>query len=612
MAEKVLFESQSLYFSYNTAFGVYVSVDNPPPFSLALGEKYQVVWDETEYEVTAIDTSAVMPNTVGAGNGAAWGYAGNNEPFVILYTEGSDISFISLTDTAPNTHTVSVYQMVEDVVVEDAVLYTVSSTSLKKVADAIREKSGSADPIAFPDGFVQKISSISGGGGGSSADVRYVTFMNGDTVLYKKPVAVGDDCVDVLTKGLISTPTKESDAQYNYTYYGWGATDNGAADANILKNITEDKKVYAIYTATIRSYTITYLDDDGVTVLHTQQVAYGTVPSHTPSGKDGYHFVGWIPEPTSVTGVASYVAKWKEIVGEPFGANCTYSLRDGVLTIDGAGAMPTYTTSTYTQRPWEGNTVTSVVISDGVTNIGNCVFYKMSAITSVDIADSVTSIGEYAFCNCSNLENVTIPDRTTNLGRYAFRNCSKLTSITIPASVTTFGAGAFQSAGLTSVTLQDGVTKIGHSMFYSCNKLANITIPDSVTSINNEAFSGCRALTSITIPGSVTDVNSSLFLNCSELTSVVIQNGVPKISSNMFSGCTKLANIAIPASVTNIDSYAFRNCTALNSATFEDADGWYVSTSSTATSGTNLTLTDPTQNATYLANTYYTYYWINT
>lgn len=310
MAEKVLFESQSLYFSYNTAFGVYVSVDNPPPFSLVIGEKYKVLWDGTEYETTAIDTSAVMPNTVGAGNGAAWGYAGNNEPFVILYTEGNDISFISLTDTAPNTHTVSVYQMVEDVVVEDAILYTVSSTSLKKVADAVREKSGSADPISFPDGFVQKIASISGGGGGSSADVRYVTFMNGDTVLYKKPVAVGDDCVDVVTKGLISTPTKESTAQYNFTYYGWGATDNGAADANILKNITEDKTVYAIYTSTVRSYTITYLDDDG-SVLNTQTLSYGVVPSYKPTKTD-YMFVSWVPAAVAVTGDATYTASWEE------------------------------------------------------------------------------------------------------------------------------------------------------------------------------------------------------------------------------------------------------------------------------------------------------------
>lgn len=146
----------------------------------------------------------------------------------------------------------------------------------------------------------------------ASDDVRYVTFMNGDTVLYKKAVATGDDCVDVLTKGLIETPTKESDAQYDYTFYGWGAEDGGAADDTILQNITEDKTVYAIFAATVRYYTITWLDDDGVTELPGQtQWAYGTVPSYTPS-KTGFSFSNWNPTPVSVTGDASYTAVWGE------------------------------------------------------------------------------------------------------------------------------------------------------------------------------------------------------------------------------------------------------------------------------------------------------------
>ena len=147
------------------------------------------------------------------------------------------------------------------------------------------------------------------GGGGSSADVRYVTFMNGDTVLYKKPVAVGDDCVDVLKKGLISTPTKESTVQYNYGYLGWGASDNGAVDGNILKNITEDKTVYAIFTATVRYYTITWLDEDGTELPGQKQWAYGTVPSYTPI-KDGLEFAGWDRVPVAVTGDATYTAQW--------------------------------------------------------------------------------------------------------------------------------------------------------------------------------------------------------------------------------------------------------------------------------------------------------------
>lgn len=148
---------------------------------------------------------------------------------------------------------------------------------------------------------------------GTSDDVRYVTFMNGETVLYVKPVAVGDDCVDVVSKGLIETPTKEADAQYTYTHYGWGASDGGAADSTILQNITEDKTVYAIYTSAVRYYTITYLDDDGVTVLKTETLAYGAMPSYEPV-KEGYDFDGWTPAISSVTGDQTYTAIFTETI----------------------------------------------------------------------------------------------------------------------------------------------------------------------------------------------------------------------------------------------------------------------------------------------------------
>lgn len=152
--------------------------------------------------------------------------------------------------------------------------------------------------------------------GGSSADVRYVTFKNHDgTVEYgKKPVAIGDDCADPIARGIFATPTRESDVQYNYTFYGWATEPNGAADADWYKAITADKTVYANFTATVRHYTITYYDSDGTTVLKTESLAYGTMPSYAPT-KDGYDFKNWNPTPVAVNGDSSYTAYWEALVG---------------------------------------------------------------------------------------------------------------------------------------------------------------------------------------------------------------------------------------------------------------------------------------------------------
>ena len=127
------------------------------------------------------------------------------------------------------------------------------------------------------------VGTLSGGANPDANDpVYYVTFMNGDQVLYVRPVVRGEDCTDVVNSKIISTPTKDSDVQYNYTFYGWGASDGGGSDSNILKNITEDKTVYAIYTKTLQKYTITYLDDDGTTVLYSKDYTYGSDPSYIP------------------------------------------------------------------------------------------------------------------------------------------------------------------------------------------------------------------------------------------------------------------------------------------------------------------------------------------
>jgi hypothetical protein len=178
------------------------------------------------------------------------------------------------------------------------------------IANAIREKTGDTATMK-PSDFPAKISAIEG----SSPDVRYVTFMSHDgSVEYgKKAVAVGDDCADPIARGVFDTPTKESDEQFNYTFVGWSTEVNGGLDGNALKAVAENRTVYANYISTVRYYTITYYDDDGITVLHTESLPYGSVPNYYPT-KDSCSFDGWTPVLSAVTGDTSYTAMWIENV----------------------------------------------------------------------------------------------------------------------------------------------------------------------------------------------------------------------------------------------------------------------------------------------------------
>ena len=96
----------------------------------------------------------------------------------------------------------------------------------------------------------------------------------------------------------------------------------------------------------------------------------------------------------------------------------------------------------------------------------DCKFIGCRSLTSLVIPDSVTNIGDYAFWNCRSLTDIVIPDGVTSIGKCAFEGCFALSSVVIPDSVSCIGFGAFEN----------------------CSSLHSVVIPDSVTSIGDYAF----------------------------------------------------------------------------------------------------------------------------
>ena len=299
----------------------------------------------------------------------------------------------------------------------------------------------------------------------------------------------------------------------------------------------------------------------------------------------------------------------------------------GTLTISGTGAMAD---CKWNSAPWARacSEITSIVIGDGVTSIGNNAFQYCSSLTGAAIPGSVTAIGSSVFYGCDALTDIyyggygidwlataghnDVPNGTavhfkddlygkgacgenvnwvmtadgmlTISGTGAMTDCDSfgdpapwkicrqyIKSAVIGSGVTSIGKYAFYCCeALTSVTIPDTVTVIGDGAFRGCSRLSGMTIPDTVTVIGDDAFRGCSRLSGMTIPDTVTGIGSYAFYNCSSLPSVTIPDGVTTISESAFEGCSRLSSVTIPDSVTSIGKSAFRDCCKLTGLTIPD------------------------------------------
>lgn len=230
------------------------------------------------------------------------------------------------------------------------------------------------------------------------------------------------------------------------------------------------------------------------------------------------------------------------------------------LTIRGSGAMEDYLMSGH--QPWRSfrDQITSVVVSPGVTSIGNLAFALSRNIIHVDIADSVVSIGEQAFFECSSLTNITVPQSVTYIDVKAFGSCTNLSSITLSTNnITSIRPYTFSGCyELSSIVIPDGVTSIQSGAFFNCTKLTSITIPGSVTSIGSNVFTGCTSLNDISYSGTSESVISALSGYVPTLVTFDYGDKVPEAKRMITVSVKTGETLTAPTTIPTVSGYEFK------------------------------------------------------
>lgn len=341
-----------------------------------------------------------------------------------------------------------------------------------------------------------------------------VRFYNDGRLVNTQYVQDGLAAVDPVEAEYITAPTKESTAQYHYTFNGWDKTFN---------SVTAAINVNAVYTETERSYTVRFYN--GNTLLQTSTVKYGENATYTgdePVKEGEFAFNGWSPKPTNVMGDMDCYAQFMS-------------------------------TAAVSKKLVE-RTISGDYENDRVESIGNGAFYECRSLTSVNFP-AVTTIGDYAFPGCSGLTTVSFP-MATSIGENAFRGLSRLTTVNFPAVTTISSYAFFTCNGLTTASFPMA-TSIGSSAFGNCCALTMVNFP-AVTTICSCAFAKCSSLTTVDFPA-CTIINNSVFSGCTSLATVMLGNTetVAKLTNSTAFIATPIASgtgyIYVPAAL--VDSY---------------------------------------------------------
>jgi len=186
-------------------------------------------------------------------------------------------------------------------------------------------------------------------------------------------------------------------------------------------------------------------------------------------------------------------------------------------------------------------------------------FIGDNTITKVIVPEGVKKISAYAFANLTALEEVVLPSTLENIDYGAFFNCSSLKKITFSGenNLKIINQNSFEGCNLTGTLDLSSACMVADYAFAGNRELEKVVFSKNILSIGQYAFAGCKKLSEVTIDAPKVKYGNYAFTGCEALTSFYVNSAV--LPEGMFYECRSLESVQIGPDVNDIAPFAFRD-----------------------------------------------------
>lgn len=397
----------------------------------------------------------------------------------------------------------------------------VKEESLVQVADAIREQTGNAEQLSFPDGFVAAVGEIPSGRG-EEAPMKDVNFYDYDGFRVYSYTLEEAQALDELPPGI------EHDG---LVFQEWNWTLAGIKSANrfieVGANYITDDGNTRVYVELDEGRTTPMI---GLVVNGTAEIDWGDgTENDTIVGTattQSYENTQFVPHEYAKPG------DYKITIISP-----SKILRTGLLE-GGAGGF--------------------FCSSNGVGHS-----HYMTSIKKIEMGENFVNMSALSMYYTYNLSSISIPKSITTFASRCF-SASGAQFVVIPNN-STLDDLSFGETNLCHVVTPERVSGLGSHVFHNTQYLHRFVFPEGISAIPVNFLTMTRFISSVVIPSTVTYIGHAAFQsNTTKIYDFTRCTTVPTLSGTVvFADISSYCEIRVPASLydewiaaTNWSAYA--------------------------------------------------------